>query len=68
MREKSELSKALMASFDGFTAIGCFSFVMNLGLLVSPIYMMQIYNRVLPTQSTPNAPRLAMLMARVESL
>lgn len=53
MREKSELSKALMASFDGFTAIGCFSFIMNLGLLVSPIYMMQIYNRVLPTQSTP---------------
>lgn len=53
MREKSELSKALMSSFDAFAAIGCFSFVMNLGLLVSPIYMMQIYNRVLPTQSTP---------------
>lgn len=53
MREKSELSKAVMSSFDAFSAIGCFSFVMNLGLLVSPIYMMQIYNRVLPTQSTP---------------
>jgi PrtD family type I secretion system ABC transporter len=53
MREKSELSKALMSSFDAFAAIGCFSFIMNLGLLVSPLYMMQIYNRVLPTQSTP---------------
>lgn len=53
MREKAELTKALMTSFDAFVAIGCFSFVMNVGLLVSPIYMMQIYNRVLPTQSEP---------------
>ena len=53
MRERAELTKALMSSFDAFVAIGCFSFVMNVGLLVSPIYMMQIYNRVLPTQSEP---------------
>lgn len=53
IKEKTELAKALMSSFDAFVAIGCFSFVMNVGLLVSPLYMMQIYNRVLPTQSEP---------------
>jgi len=32
---------------------GAFSFFINILVLVSPIYMMQVYNRVLPTRNEP---------------
>src|SRR5262250_1136026 len=47
------LLAALWACRDGFLAAATFSFFINLLMLVSPLYMMQVYNRVLPSRSEP---------------
>ncbi|WP_068315370.1 type I secretion system permease/ATPase [Polycladidibacter hongkongensis] len=39
--------KVYRSSFSGFFAVGFFSIFVNLGTLVSPIYMQQIFDRVL---------------------
>ena len=38
----------------GFVAIGVFSFFLNLLMLVSPLYMMQVFDRVLASGRTEN--------------
>jgi len=45
------LKEALAACRQGFVALFIFSMTINLLLLVSPIYMMQVYDRVLASQS-----------------
>ncbi len=45
------LKEALAACRQGFVALFVFSMTINLLLLVSPIYMMQLYDRVLSSQS-----------------
>ena len=45
------LKEALAACRQGFVALFIFSMTINLLLLVSPIYMMQVYDRVLSSQS-----------------
>src|SRR5215813_6664437 len=47
------LRAALWTCRDGFLAAAAFSFFINLLMLASPLYMMQIYNRVLPSRSEP---------------
>ncbi|MBF0332085.1 MAG: type I secretion system permease/ATPase [Alphaproteobacteria bacterium] len=46
-----ELRAALGACRRGFAAAALFSFFINALMLVQPIYMMQVYNRILPTRS-----------------
>ena len=46
---REELSAALAASRSAFVMIGLFSFVINLLMLAPPLYMLQVYNRVLGT-------------------
>jgi ATP-binding cassette, subfamily C, type I secretion system permease/ATPase len=46
------LREALEACRKGFVALFAFSMAINLLLLVSPMYMMQLYDRVLSSQST----------------
>ena len=46
-----ELRSALTTCRAGFFMAGAFSMFINLLMLVSPIYMMQVYNRVLPSRS-----------------
>ena len=48
---KSEIREALSSCRDAFVTVGGFSFFINLLMLVSPLYMMQVYNRVLPSRS-----------------
>jgi ATP-binding cassette, subfamily C, bacterial exporter for protease/lipase len=48
---RSELTRALWAFKDEFKAVGVFSFVANLLLLVPTLYMLQVYDRVLVSQS-----------------
>ena len=50
-QSKSEVRDALTSCRDAFITTGAFSFFINLLMLVSPLYMMQVYNRVLPSQS-----------------
>jgi ABC-type protease/lipase transport system fused ATPase/permease subunit len=45
----NELTQALSACRSAFMVIGLFTLVINLLMLTSPIYMMQVYDRVLTT-------------------
>ena len=57
------LLAALWTCRDGFLAAAGFSFFINLLMLASPLYMMQIYNRVLPSRSEPTLVMLTGLAA-----
>ncbi len=59
------LSAALKASFPSYLAIGAFSFFINLLMLTGPIFMLQIYDRVLSSRSIPT---LIVLFALVAGL
>ena len=48
---KSELKQALALCKSAFTAVGVFSLFINLLLLIPSIYMLQVYDRVLPSSS-----------------
>jgi ATP-binding cassette, subfamily C, bacterial exporter for protease/lipase len=48
---RSELTRALWTFKDEFKAVGVFSMVANLLLLVPTLYMLQVYDRVLVSQS-----------------
>lgn len=50
--EETELKKTLRATARGFYPVIAFSFVFNLLMLVSPIYMMQVFDRVLTSGRT----------------
>lgn len=46
------LSVTLHAMFGNFALVGLFSFFCNLAMLVVPLYMLQVYDRVLTSGST----------------
>ncbi|TVQ30827.1 MAG: type I secretion system permease/ATPase [Geminicoccaceae bacterium] len=48
---RSPLRQAVGLSTSGLIAVGVFSFFINLLMLVSPLYMLQIYDRVLSSRS-----------------
>jgi PrtD family type I secretion system ABC transporter len=48
-REPTELDRALKACRSALSTCALFSLVINLLMLVSPIYMLQVYDRVLTT-------------------
>lgn len=50
--EPTELQKALQTCKQGFMSAGFFSLFINLLMLVPPLYMLQIYDRVLGSRST----------------
>ncbi|MGE0744768.1 MAG: type I secretion system permease/ATPase [Rhodospirillales bacterium] len=50
-KNKSEIRKALDASRGAFVITGVFSLFVNVLMLVSPLYMLQVYDRVLATRS-----------------
>ncbi len=60
---KDLLSKAIAAERGAFLAIGLFSFVMNLSMLIVPIYMMQVYDRVMSSHSKDTLFMLTLLAA-----
>lgn len=49
----SELSEALSACRGSFIAIGAFSAVLNILALTGSLFMMEVYDRVLPSRSIP---------------
>lgn len=50
-QEKTDLQRALKACKGSFVSVGFFSMFVNLLMLVPPMYMLQVYDRVLTTQS-----------------
>jgi len=50
-KEQSELAQVLGKSRSAFIGAGIFSFFINILMLVSPLYMLQIYDRVLASRN-----------------
>ncbi|WP_172116128.1 type I secretion system permease/ATPase [Halomonas hibernica] len=50
-QEATDLQRALKACKGSFISVGFFSMFVNLLMLVPPMYMLQVYDRVLTTQS-----------------
>src|SRR3990167_1536683 len=57
-----ELARALSASRRGFWHAGGFSLFVNLLMLTGPLYMLQVYDRVLASQSVPTLLALTLLV------
>ena len=62
-----ELRAVLKASAAGFLAIGLFSFFVNLLVLTGPLFMLQIYDRVLASRSEATLVVRWMTRAAVEA-
>ena len=58
----SPLATALSACRGAFIAIGVFSGVINVLLLTGSLYMLQVYDRVLPSRSVPTLVALSVLV------
>ena len=58
---RSELSEALSRSSRAFLAIGLFSGMINILMLTGSFFMLEIYDRVLPSRSVPTLVGFAIL-------
>lgn len=52
-RDKAPLGGALRALRTAFLGVGVFSFAVNILMLTGPMFMLQVYNRVLSARSVP---------------
>ncbi|MFA7083822.1 MAG: type I secretion system permease/ATPase [Arcobacteraceae bacterium] len=59
---KSELREAIFASKKTFIVVGLFSLFINLLMLVPPLYMLQLYDRVLTSRSEETLVMLTLLV------
>lgn len=62
-RKVGELADALRASRDAFVATALFSLVINVLMLAGPLFMLQVYDRVMTSGSIPTLLALAALTA-----
>ena len=60
---RSELARAVGASRQAFIAVGLFSLVINLLMLTGPIFMLQVYDRVMASGSMSTLAALSVLTA-----
>jgi ATP-binding cassette subfamily C protein len=60
---RSELATALAACRGAFVGIGLFSGMSNLLMLTGSFFMLEVYDRVLPSRSVPTLVGLAILVA-----
>ncbi len=60
---KSELRVALRSCAAASVGIGAFSGLVNLLMLTGPLFMLEVYDRVLPSRSMPTLVALAVLTA-----
>lgn len=60
--QQEELRTALTALKGIFTHVGAFSFFANILMLTGPLYMLQVYDRVLGSQSVPTLVSLTVLI------
>ncbi len=62
-KKASELSDALKACRGAFASVGMFSGAINILMLTGSIFMLQVYDRVLPSRSIPTLVVLTALVA-----
>jgi ATP-binding cassette, subfamily C, type I secretion system permease/ATPase len=60
---RSELAQALRACQSAFISVGVFSGFSNVLMLTGAFFMLQVYDRVLPSRSVPTLVALATLVA-----
>ena len=60
---RSELAEALRRCRIAFVGVGLFSCLINILMLTAPLFMLQVYDRVLPSRSIPTLVGLAILTA-----
>lgn len=60
---RSELAEALRQCRAAFIWIGVFSCLINILMLTAPLFMLQVYDRVLPSRSVPTLVALGLLTA-----
>ena len=60
---QSELGKALRACRGAFIGVGLMSCVINLLYLTGSIFMLEVYDRVLPSRSVPTLVGISILAA-----
>ena len=61
-QEATDLQRALKACKGSFASVGFFSMFVNLLMLVPPMYMLQVYDRVLTTQSVDTLVMLTLVV------
>ena len=61
-QEATDLQRALKACKGSFVLVGFFSMFVNLLMLVPPMYMLQVYDRVLSTQSVDTLAMLTLIL------
>lgn len=59
---QNEIAQALLSFKSAFRTVGIFSAIINLLMLVPSIYMLQVYDRVLPSQNETTLLMLTLLM------
>jgi PrtD family type I secretion system ABC transporter len=60
---RDQLSEAVSAARGAFVAVGLFSLIINLSMLIVPVYMMQVYDRVMNSGSQDTLLMLTLLAA-----
>ena len=68
MQASSELAAALGACRRAFLAIGLFSGMSNILMLTGSLFMLEVYDRVLPSRSVPTLVALLILTAGLTPL
>jgi len=61
-KSKTELEVALNHCRSAFSVVGAFSFFINILMLAPPLYMLQIYDRVLISRSEPTLIALTLIV------
>src|SRR4029077_11817737 len=64
-RSSSPIASALSACRGGLVAVGLFSGAINVLMLTGSVYMLQIYDRVLPSRSVPTLVSLTIIVIAV---
>ncbi|MGX8008047.1 type I secretion system permease/ATPase [Mesorhizobium sp. ORM8.1] len=59
---RSELAAALTSCRSAFLAVGLFSGMLNLLMLAGSLYMLEVYDRVLPSRSVPTLVGISILL------
>ncbi len=65
MAGKGELLRAILASSPSFKAMAWFSCVSNILMLAGPLFMLQVYDRVMTSGSMPTLLALSLLTAAI---
>ena len=63
LSKRSELAETLWRFRSAFIGVAAFSALINLLMLTGPLFMLQVYDRVLPSRSVPTLVALMLLMA-----